>query len=279
MAALRGGFLFSYICSMISVIDVYRTLVDYCNKDQKGFVTPRVFNAFASLAQSKIYNSFFSSISTAKGLRMNQIDGSKEFSSGKFIKEDLSRYVKKVRLQIADEGQYGYREEDGGVSQIDTPVVLDSGIFKKPKDVSRIISVSTPRKVLCELVYNDDDINHILKSNLSRPSTFFPVALIGRDIEVFPKDTSGSNGLNLITLSYYRQPRSLHVVNQNGIEAGTVDTESDPFYSEVSENIADPINCRDFDLPEHYKSELIEIIASYIGIRLRDPLLTNKPQQ
>ena len=33
-------FCFSYICLMISVIDVYTTLVNYCNKDQKGFVTP-----------------------------------------------------------------------------------------------------------------------------------------------------------------------------------------------------------------------------------------------
>jgi hypothetical protein len=279
MAALRGGFLFSYICFMISVIDVYRTLVDYCNKDQKGFVTPRVFNSFASLAQSKIYNSFFSSVATAKGLRINQTDGSKEFSSNKYIKEDLSRYIKKVRLQKADVGQYGYRDEDGGTSLIDSPPYLSSGIFKKPNDLARVISVSTGRKVLCELVYNDDDINHILKSNLSRPSPFFPVALIGRDIEVFPQDNSGTNGLDLMTLSYYRQPRSLHVVGQGTIQSGEVDEQSDPFYAEASENIADPINCRDFDLPEHYKSELVEIIASYIGIRLRDPLLTAKPQQ
>ncbi len=76
---------------MISVIETYRSVVEYCNRDQRGFVTPSVFNTFAGLAQKKIFGSFFSAVATAKGVRINQTDGSKEFSANKYKKADLSR--------------------------------------------------------------------------------------------------------------------------------------------------------------------------------------------
>lgn len=264
---------------MISVIDVYRTLVDYCNKDQKGFVTPSVFNSFASLAQKKIYNSFFSAVATAKGVRLNQTDGSREFSTNKYIKEDLSRYIKKVRLESYYIGkQYGYSPEDGTPPNNDNYQIMNSSRFKKPKDLGRVISVSNQYKNLAELVYNDDDINSILRSNLSRPNQNFPVALIGNQIELFPKDATNNGGApEVITLSYYRQPRSCYVIGDGVFSAGDVDDTSDPGYVENG-TVPDPLNCRDFDLPEHYKDELIETIAAYIGIRLRDPILQNKPQ-
>ena len=44
---------------MISVIEVYNTVRDLCNKDQKGFVTPRVFNTFAEIAQQNVFNEMF----------------------------------------------------------------------------------------------------------------------------------------------------------------------------------------------------------------------------
>ncbi len=263
---------------MISVLETYSTLVEYCNKDQKGFVTPKVFNAFAALAQKKIYNSFFSSVATAKGVRMNQTDGSREFSADKYIKEDLSRYIRKVRLEPLSSGQVGYTSADGGSVAHDNYSIMDSSVYKKPSDLSRIISVSTPRKIQCELVYNDDDINNILRSNLSRPSVNFPVALVGSDIEIFPKSTSSEPNY-LITLSYYRQPRSLYVTGYNDISAGDFDFTSEPTYAEAGPDLPDAFNCRDFDLPEHYKAELIETIAGYIGIKLRDNVLVNKPQQ
>tara|TARA_S200002703_G_scaffold130201_2_gene117444 strand:- start:1312 stop:2109 length:798 start_codon:yes stop_codon:yes gene_type:complete len=265
---------------MISVIDVYRTLVDYCNKDQKGFVTPEVFNSFASLAQKKIYNSFFSAVATAKGVRLNQTDGSREFSTNKFIKEDLSRYIKKVRIPSYSLGsQYGYDSpSDGPAPALNTYDIMGSSRFKKPKDLGRIISLSNQHKSLAEIVYNDDDINSILRSNLSRPSVNFPVALIGKDIELFPNDaTNGSVSPEIITLSYYRQPRSVYVMGYGEYASGDVDESSEPGYVEKS-SAPDPINCRDFDLPEHYKNELVETIAAYIGIRLRDPILQNKSQ-
>ena len=140
---------------MISVIETYRSVVEYCNRDQRGFVTPSVFNTFAGLAQKKIFGSFFSAVATAKGVRINQTDGSKEFSANKYIKEDLSRYIRKVRLEDYDDGVVGYREQDGGMHSSDS--VNDANlslVFEKPADLARIISITSPRnRVSCELVF------------------------------------------------------------------------------------------------------------------------------
>ena len=44
---------------MVSAIEVYTTLKNLANKEQKGFITPDVFNSFASVAQRNIINEMF----------------------------------------------------------------------------------------------------------------------------------------------------------------------------------------------------------------------------
>ena len=53
---------------MVSVLQVYTALKDLANKEQKGFITPQVFNSFAALAQMNIYNEMFSELVDAKRL-------------------------------------------------------------------------------------------------------------------------------------------------------------------------------------------------------------------
>jgi hypothetical protein len=47
---------------MISVERVYAIVRDICNKDQKGFVTPNVFNTLARVAQQNVYNEMFNEL-------------------------------------------------------------------------------------------------------------------------------------------------------------------------------------------------------------------------
>ena len=53
---------------MVSVLQVYTALKDLANKEQKGFITPQVFNSFAALAQMNVYNEMFSELVDAKRL-------------------------------------------------------------------------------------------------------------------------------------------------------------------------------------------------------------------
>ena len=258
-----GGFFFLYICYMISVIEVYNSLRDYCNKDQKGFVTPIVFNSFAGLAQQKLFNSLFAALPEALNAKRRGMDPSRYKSLHKQIEEDLAYFVSKVSLD----------------SLTDDSADDEAVVFEKPSDLSKIISMSTDDRASVELLYDSEKIDRILKSNLSTPTSAFPVALIGDNIEVFPIDVDD------VSLTYYRQPRSKFVVSQDDVgSAGDTDTSSLPQYAAISmtgpENaqidIAQPEGCRDFELPEHYKNELVVEMARMIGIGLRDEFLITK---
>ena len=77
-----------------SIVTVYNTLIDLVNKDQRGMVTPSIFNSFAQLAQVKVFNKMFENLVQAKNLRIRGIDPADDKSMVKRIKEDLSYFIK-----------------------------------------------------------------------------------------------------------------------------------------------------------------------------------------
>tara|TARA_Y100000401_G_scaffold117576_1_gene127305 strand:+ start:1709 stop:2446 length:738 start_codon:yes stop_codon:yes gene_type:complete len=242
---------------MIGVIEVYNYLKDYCNKDQKGFVTPEVFNSFAALAQQQVYNSMFASMGEALNMRRKGVDPAREKSFVRQLEEDMAYYTKRELLENSDSSE-------------------DSMLFDKPRDLSKISSISlTDReRTSVEVLLNPEKADRILSSNLSTPTKSFPVALIGDKIELFPSVISS------IYLTYYRQPRSVFATSTvGGGQMGDIDSMSTPTYAANQFGgieIAIPINCRNFDLPEHYKSKLTYEMAKLIGISLRDDFLINK---
>ncbi len=259
---------------MISVVDIYNSVRDLCNKDQKGFVTPEVFTTFAGIAQQNIFNEMFTELAMGKKARRQNIDLSRDKSIIKSVEEDLAYFIREVELSDAeivhateiDEDT----EEDVVVGTYDNSD-NDVSVFAKPLDLARVISIRTidpEEPAQLELVYNAEDIDRIISSNLSTPTSEFPVALIANEIQIFPED------VNSVRLMYYRQPRSINPVNNN------VDFDSMPVFANLgggpnNVNFPDIVNCRHFELPEHYKNELIIEIAKMIGIRLRDSFLSS----
>ena len=244
---------------MISVIEVYNTVRDLCNKDQKGFVTPRVFNTFAEIAQQNVFNEMFKELSVTKQLRKSNFDAAGKDSMHRGVKEDISLFVTEASIETDQVGS-NYTE---------------ANLFNKPTDVFRIISIHVAEGTdffPVELVHDADKMPLILSSNLSAPTTEYPVALISRGIEVFPSD------VNAVVLTYYRQPASKYASNVGGFAYGDVDTTSGPRLvasTELDDGfiVPDINSSRHFELPEHYKSEIIAEIARMIGIRLRDEMI------
>jgi hypothetical protein len=217
---------------MASVNAVYSTLKDLVNKDQKGFVTPAVFNNLAGIAQINIYNRLFDTLKDAKRTRRAQFDPARDKSLEKRIQEDLSSFARNQTITRAD------------------------GVFAKPDDLSRIISATTFGSIVLgqstrtpiEMLYDEDKIERILRSNISSPTESFPIALVSDDIEVFPQT------INRIQLRYYKIPNNptFAYVTVNGIE------------------IYNATGSVDFDLPDHYSAMLVTEIAELIGLNLRD---------
>jgi len=249
---------------MISVIEVYNTIRDLCNKDQKGFVSPRVFNEFAEVAQQNVFNEMFKELSSAKQLRARGLDPSGSDSVYRSVKDDLSNFV--TQVQVASES---------------SPLFVNSNTFNRPNDMHKLISLrydvdgeeNAASWAEVELVYDSEKIPHILNSNLSAPTAAYPVALISNVIQVFPSDETYAGAL---VITYYRNPASKYAQVAN---LGSIDLSSGPRFATSGVDpdgffITEVSMCRNFELPEQYKSEVISEIAKMIGIRLRDAVLS-----
>lgn len=267
---------------MISVIEVYSTLRDLCNKEQKGFITPEVFNSFADVCQLNIFNEMFSELSQAKRLRKAGFDPGRDKSVSKQINEDLSQFVTEAKLAATNEArQFLFTQtdalEDSGILS-NSPYPNNSLTFEKPKGFAKMISISLVSDDAPEIdiVYEPEKISRILRSNLSAPTEDFPVALVSDNIQLFP-DTIGG----FIRVIYYRAPASIYSGSIPDVaDRGEIDFDSTPTFSaqvlDAGTGLVIPniVNCRDFELPKHYKNELIIELAKLIGIRLRDSFLS-----
>ena len=243
---------------MISVIEVYNAVRELANKDQKGFVTPTVFNSFADVAQQNVFTNILEDLVQAKALRMGQRDPGAGESVYRGVEDDLSEYIKEQRLDSSNEPN----------------LTGDSNMFRKPSDFYKLISIRVEgdERTPVELVYRPDQMSHIMSSNLSAPTELFPVALVSKSIEVFPTDVGS------VIMTYYRQPSSRYISSLGPNVKGDCDYSSSPRFSVSSEDstgfyIPDINNSRDFDLPERFKGEVVGEICKMIGVRLRDNVL------
>ena len=235
---------------MASVNRVYSALKGLVNKDQKGFVTPSIFNEFASVAQMNIYNRMFDEDRNALRFRRAGLDAGRDFSKGKQIKEDLSSFVKKADL---------------------TKV---SDTFIKPSDLGRIVSMRTSSSFATgtysgnqiSILYNQDDIDRVLSSDLSKPSADNPVALVSSEIEIFPTSVAS------ISLRYYKLPEGV-----NPTTGAKVAAQPSFGYSSAVPGVElySPSSSIDFELPETHFVDLVVEIAQLIGINLRDADVVN----
>tara|TARA_R110000744_G_scaffold279186_4_gene391412 strand:+ start:939 stop:1658 length:720 start_codon:yes stop_codon:yes gene_type:complete len=223
---------------MASVNEVYSALKNIANKDQRGFITPKVFNTFAPVAQNKIFNDLFSDMTKAQTMRARNVDAKTHLSYVKRLEEDLAFFAKEAAI------------------------AQSNGVFEKPDDLSRIIGIKiTSTSIPIDTIYDESKIDYILRSDLSAPSTAHPVAMVADNIEVFPTDISN------IKVRYYKYPEG----RSPSTGARTALT---PRYNAVSlgasNEVFDPTTSVDFELPDHYVPNLVLEIGMMVGINLRD---------
>lgn len=245
---------------MISVVEVYNAVRDLANKDQKGFISPKVFNSFAAIAQENVYMEMYSELTAAYSLRVRGVDPSQGESAYRGVEDDLSRYIVEEVLSGGS---------DGSASG-------DSNVFSKPEDFCKLISVRVDDedRVQAELVYNSAKMAHILNSKLSAPTDLFPVALVSKNIEIFPTTVDS------VIMTYYRQPASVYAASIGRVKIGDVDYDGKPrlAINGAVDNegffIPDVANSRNFDLPARYIGEVIAEICKMVGVRLRDQVIS-----
>lgn len=225
----------------VSISQVYNSVKDIVNKEQKGFVTPTAFNSMASLAQIKIFNELMNEFVEARKISRQNLELTNSISFIRRKQEDLSSFIDEVVLNGAN------------------------GDFIKPSNMVKLISVSDNGETDIdgantdiEVVHDPELYSHIMRSFLSSPTEDYRVAFINGDsIRVRPVT-------NTVNLRYYRRPGSV-------LADGTF-SNLDPQYSvSVIDGLqVQDANTRDFMLPSHYAPELVAEICEMIGVRLRD---------
>ena len=230
---------------MASVNEVYSALKNLANKDERGFITPKVFNTFTTIAQNKIFNDLFNELTKAQTMRARNIDAKTHQSYIKRLEEDLSYFSKEVSISQS------------------------SGTFSKPEDLARIISMKTSgayvfgqsTSTAIDVIYDESKAEYILQSDLSAPSETHPVAMVSEDIEVFP------TSVKRIRVRYYKYPEGRNV--STGARSALT-----PRYNATnlgaSTEVFDPTTSVDFELPDHYVPTLVIEIGKMVGINLRD---------
>ena len=83
---------------MASVNEVYSALKNLANKDERGFITPKVFNTFTTVAQNKIFNDLFNELTKAQTLRARNVDAKMHHSYTKRLEEDLAYSLRSLIL-------------------------------------------------------------------------------------------------------------------------------------------------------------------------------------
>ncbi len=244
---------------MASVNAVYRGVKDLVNKDQNGFITPSVFNSFAQVAQLRIFNRLFADLKDAKRLSRAGFNPGRDKSRFKQIEEDLSYFARTDVL----------------TKDATTGTFLKSELNSTSPDLARIISITTNGSVILgdstrtivDMCYDEDKIERILLSDLSKPTESAPVALVSQNIEVFP------DSIQQIRVRYYRYP--------GGLTTAGAATNSLPSYEVTTSNNVEIFNSAssiDFELPDHYLDELILEIAEMAGVNMRDANVVNAVQ-
>ena len=236
---------------MASVSAVYDTLKDLVNKDQNGFITPSIFNNFAQVAQVRIFNRFFDDLKDAKRLNKAGFNPGRDKSTFKRVEEDLAVFAR---------------------SEV---VVKENNVFAKPANLSRLISATTDGSLLLgestrtsiEMCYDEDKIEKILISDISRPTAEFPVALVSQAIEVFPES------INRIRLRYYKFPESTDFQGNP-----SVNPPSYAITTVAGVETFSAANSYDFELPDHYLESLVIEIAQLAGVNLRDQFVSQFTQ-
>lgn len=264
---------------MISVHRVYEIVRDLCNKDQKGFVTPNVFDTMARVAQQNVYNEMFTELKLATALRASGRDAGRDKSAYKMVEEDLSTYIRNLTVAFDTDGTYEdfNIDEEGNITDEETGLIINVLVddedgaftFNRPNDFARLISMNlSGTNTSIEIIHDNEKATRVLNSNLSAPTDEFPVALEMTGVyQVFPSTVGG------VSMRYYRQPRSRYT------DTGLLDPSSHPVFAtlpigtDTGAVIPNAFDSRNFDLPEHYIGEVVYEIVKMIGIRLRDNVL------
>ena len=239
---------------MVSIKLVYDTLKSLANKEQRGFLTPSSFNAFAQVAQMNVFNDIMNLSKDAKALQRADIQGPTSLRAKARISEAF--YRKAATLN------------------------LNSGVGTIPADFCKPLSASiatgsarqksTGTNVAASFLFDRQKLEYLNTSTyLGGPSSTNPVVYIS-DSEVIVLPT----GTTSIYLNYLRLPGSFTYTGNRSLNPPALSFSTSSVNvsgSGIVEYLVDEEGSLNFDIPEQFLPDIVNEMAKMIGIQLEEP--------
>lgn len=214
---------------MVSIDNVYKTVLNILNKENRGYIVPREFNTLALQAQNEIFESYFSS-------RNYALTNESDYSD--------------IRKNIEEKIALFENEETISAGTFSNPAGnTTNSYYAYPSNFYRLSSVSYNNIAVEES--SNKNINYLNRSPLTKPTINNPVYVRHEGGLVIHPVT----GVTDILINYVRIPAEPQWVG--GTTAGQI----------VASTSAS--NYQNFELHASEMHELVIKILSYAGVIIR----------
>ncbi len=208
--------------------NVRKTVLAIINKENRGYISPEEFNLFANQAQLEIFEDYFYDYA-------RWVDKSNK----RLANSEYSNIPKNIREKIDIFAEYG----DLTYNAIDL-------VFEAPADTYRVESVFLGNDEIEEVMKGK--LRYLLKSNLTAPTTEYPVYVrLDDKFEIYP------NTIISGVKCYYLRTPSVPKWTYQAISGNPVF------------NIS-ALDYQDFEIHPSDETELVIKILSYCGISIRE---------
>ena len=214
---------------MVSIDNVYKTVLNILNKENRGYITPREFNSLANQAQNEIFEGYFS-------LRNYVVSNDSDYSDiRKNVEEKIALFENEETIDVGT-----FSNAAGNTT---------SSYYAYPTNFYRLGTVSANAIHAAEV--SSQQILYLNRAPLTKPTINNPVYVRHEGGVVLYPET----GITSLLINYIRKPSAPNWVGgtANGqVVAGT----ADPDY-------------QNFELHASEESELVVKVLAYAGVIIR----------
>lgn len=214
---------------MVSIDNVYKTVLNILNKENRGYIVPREFNSLANQAQNEIFEGYFS-------LRNYVISNDSDYSD--------------IRKNVGEKIALFENEETINAATFTNPAGNTTGsYYAYPTNFYRLGTVSANAIHATEV--SSQDIMYLNRAPLTKPTVNNPVYLRHEGgIVIHP-----TTGISSIIINYIRKPAEVKWAG------GTLS-------GQIAANTSAP-GYQDFELHASEEPELVVKILAYAGVVIR----------
>ena len=217
---------------MVAIDNVYKTVLNILNKENRGYITPTEFNTLAKQAQTEIFESYF----TAQYRSMQGPMSDGDYS------DIMRNYEEKITFfdNVETIRRGGFQNPEGDVTE---------GYYAYPSNFYRLGVVTVDGRIADEVSHKD--IHYINLSPLTAPTKTQPVyTRHEQGLLVYPQ-----NEVTEISIVYVREPATPNWVG--GTMAGQLIPNTDDS------------SYQNFELHPSEEPELVAKILAYSGVIVR----------